>query len=318
MFGTSLTPTTQPGRSTLRGVLTISLIASAVALTACGGSDKKEKATQVAAKVNKEEISVHQINFLLSQAQGIKPEQRDAASKVVLERLIDQELAYQKAQEQKLDRDPTVLQAIEAAKRQIVVQNYMAKVASAAKQPSDTEIKQYYDSKPALFSERRVFSIQELAAEVKADQVAAVKAKLAEAKNLQEVVAVLQADGIRYNANQAVRSAEQLPLAQLDTIHQMKDGQVLVEDIPSGLHVVILAASESKPVAMAQAKPFIEQFMLNERRRQLIEGETKSLRNAAKIDYVGSFAKNPGAASAPAGAASAVDAAVPALPGASQ
>ena len=308
MFGTSRNLPHQSGRIALRGALTISVIVSAVALAACGGH--KDKATQVAAKVNKEEISVHQINFVLSQAQGIKPEQRDAASKVVLERLIDQELAYQKAQEQKLDRDPNVLQAIEAAKRQIVVQNYMAKVASAAKQPSDVEIKQYYDSKPALFSERRIFSIQELAAEVKPEQAAALKAKLAGAKNMQEIVATLQADGVHYNVNQAVRTAEQLPLSQLDTIHQMKDGQMSIEEIPTGLHVVILAASESKPVALAQAKPFIEQFLLNERRRQLIEGEGKSLRNSAKIEYVGNFAKNPGAP------ASGAEVAVPALPGA--
>lgn len=310
MFGTSRTLPQQSGRAALRGALTISVIVSAVALAACGGH--KDKATQVAAKVNKEEISVHQINFVLSQAQGIKPEQRDAASKVVLERLIDQELAYQKAQEQKLDRDPNVLQAIEAAKRQIVVQNYMTKVASAAKQPSDVEIKQYYDSKPALFSERRIFSLQELAAEVKPDQAGALKAKLAAAKNLQEIVSILQADGVHYNANQAVRTAEQLPLAQLDTIHQMKDGQISIEEIPNGLHVVVLAASESKPVALAQAKPFIEQFLLNERRRQLIESEGKSLRNSAKIEYVGTFAKNPGTP------ASGAEAAVPALPGASQ
>lgn len=311
MFGTSRTLSPQPGRSALRGALTITVVVSAVLLAACG-SKKEGKATQVAAKVNKEEISVHQINFVLSQAQGIKPEQRDAASKVVLERLIDQELAYQKAQEQKIDRDPNVLQAIEAAKRQIVMQNYMSKVASAAKQPTDVEIKQYYDSKPALFSERRIFSIQELAAEVKPDQVAALKAKIQGAKNLQEIIAIMQADGVRYNANQAVRTAEQLPLTQLDAIHQMKDGQISIEEIPTGLHVVVLAESQSKPVPLAQAKPFIEQFLLNERRRQLVESEGKSLRNAAKIEYVGTFAKNPGAP------ASGAEAAVPALPGASQ
>lgn len=309
MFGTSRTLSPEAGRSVMRSALTISVVVSALALAACGGH--KDKATQVAAKVNKEEITVHEINFVLSQAQGIKPEQREQASKVVLERLIDQELAYQKAQEQKLDRDPNVLQAIEAAKRQIVVQAYMAKVASAAKQPSDSEIKQYYDSKPALFSERRVYSIQELAAEVKPDQVAALKTKLADAKNLQEIVSILQADGVHYSANQAVRTAEQLPLNQLDTISQMKDGQISVQEIPSGLHIVILAASESKPVSLDQAKPFIEQFLLNERRRQLVEAEGKSLRNAAKIEYVGSFAKSPGEAASGA-------AALPGLPGASQ
>ena len=86
-------------------------------LAGCGGGgDKGEKASQTAAKVNKEEITVHQINFVLQQQRGLKPEQAEAASKQILERLIDQELALQKALEQKLDREPRVVQQIEAAR----------------------------------------------------------------------------------------------------------------------------------------------------------------------------------------------------------
>ena len=93
----------------------------ALVLVACGGGDKKDKpASQVAAKVNKEEISVHQINFVLQQQRGLKPEQADAVSRQVLERLIDQELALQKAQELKIDRDPRVVQQIEADRKSVV------------------------------------------------------------------------------------------------------------------------------------------------------------------------------------------------------
>ena len=209
MFGISRNLPHQSGRTAIRGALTLSVIVSAIALAACGGH--KDKATQVAAKVNKEEISVHQINFVLSQAQGIKPEQRDAASKVVLERLIDQELAYQKAQEQKLDRDPNVLQAIEAAKRQIVVQNYMAKVASAAKQPSDVEIKQYYDSKPALFSQRKVYALQEFTVAAPRDASKALIEKLDAAPSPQAFVELIKNSGFKVGANQVTQAAEGLP-----------------------------------------------------------------------------------------------------------
>ena len=50
--------------------LALALAVAATALVACG--EKKEKpATQTAAKVNKEEITVHQINFVLAQQRGI-------------------------------------------------------------------------------------------------------------------------------------------------------------------------------------------------------------------------------------------------------
>ena len=109
----------------------IALTAALVLLTGCG--DKKEKsASQTAVKVNKSEITVHQINFVLQQQRGLKPEQTDAASKQILERLIDQELALQKADDLKVDRDPRVVQQLEAAKRDIIARAYLDKVGEAA------------------------------------------------------------------------------------------------------------------------------------------------------------------------------------------
>jgi hypothetical protein len=59
-------------------------------------------------------------------------------------------------------------------------------------------------------------------------------------------------------------------------------------------------------VTLEQAKPAIEQFLLNERRRELIAKELKDMRAAARIEYLGKFAE--GAASAAAAAASAAEA----------
>jgi len=286
----------------LARLTTLAVITGAVLLVGCG--EKKEKAaSQTAAKVNKDEITVHQINFVLQQQRNIRPEQADAASKQILERLVDQELALQKADELKVDRDPRVVQQLEAARREIIARAYLEKVGEAATKPTAEDIKKYYDDKPALFKERRIYSIQEIAIEAKPEQVAGLREKLTASKNINEFVEYLKASDYRFNGNQAVRAAEQLPLQSLDTFSKMTDGQAVLVPAATGVQVVVLAGSRSQPVNEEQARPAIEQFLLNERKRKLIEDDVKAMRAASKIEYIGKFAE--AAASAPAGGAAA-------------
>jgi EpsD family peptidyl-prolyl cis-trans isomerase len=246
----------------------------------------------VAAKVNKEELSVHQINYVLSQQRGLRPEQADTASRQVLERLIDQELALQKAGELRVDRDPRVLQALESARREIIARAYTEKVGEGATKPTDTEVIAYYNAKPALFKERRIYSFQELAIEAKPEQLDALRKALADAKNMPAFIEYLKSNDFRFGANQAVRASEQLPLTSLDTFAKMKDGDTMFNTTPSGAQVIQLVGSRSQPVSEERARPAIEQYLLNERKRKIIEDDIKSLRKTAKIEYVGKFAES--------------------------
>src|SRR5882724_11602299 len=83
----------------------------------CGRDSKSAAATQVLAKVNGDEISVHQLNDRLSQVQIPTDVDATAVRKQVLESLIDEQLLVQRAMADKVDRDPQVLQAIERTKR---------------------------------------------------------------------------------------------------------------------------------------------------------------------------------------------------------
>jgi EpsD family peptidyl-prolyl cis-trans isomerase len=272
-------------------VLAAVVVAMAGLLAGCG--DKKDKpATQTAARVNRDEITVHQINFLLQQQRAIPPAQAASAGKAVLEQLIDQELALQQAAEKKIDRDPRVAQQLEAARREIIARAYVEKVGSGAPRPTPQEIKKYYDEHPALFSQRRIYTLQEILVEGSPEQLDQVRSKLEAAKDLGEFVNYLRANEIKFTGNQGVRPAEQLPMSLVPVISRMKDGQTVFGKTPEGARIVILVRSVSEPVDEARAAPAIEQFLLNERKRKVVEDDLKALRASAKIEYMGEYAKS--------------------------
>jgi EpsD family peptidyl-prolyl cis-trans isomerase len=274
-------------------VAVIGMAAAVLLMGGCGDKkkDKDKPASQTAAKVNKEEITVHQINFVLQQQRGLAPEQAASASKQVLERLVDQELSLQKAQEQKIDRDPRVVQQLEASRRDIIARAYIEKIANGAPKPTPVEIKAYYDAHPALFKDRRVYNLQELAIDAKPEQLPLLKAKLSEAKEINDFISFLKTNDFKFSANQAVRAAEQLPMDSVSKFAEMKDGQSLFNQSTTGAQVVVVAATRSQPVDEARAAPAIEQFLLNERKRKLVEDDLKALRGAAKVEYIGEYAK---------------------------
>jgi len=302
--------------------LLVPLLSASLMLASCSGDkDTKKSAGQTVARVNKEELTVHQINFVLSQQRGIRPEQTDAASRQILERLIDQELALQKAGEQKLDRDARVVAQLEAARREIIARAYFDRVGDAAPKPTNDEIKKYYDDNPALFAQRRIYQLQEINIEATPDKVQGLRQVLQSAKSVNEFVQHLRDNGYRFSGNQVVRGAEQVPMNLLESLSKMSDGQTLFNAAPNGASVLVLVGTRAQPVDEKTARPAIEQFLVNDRKRRLIADDLKALRQAADIQYMGKFAEAAkeavpaAAAPTPADvAASAVGAAGAALP----
>ncbi len=262
-----------------------------LSLVGCGNERKDRPASQVAAKVNREEISVHQVNHVMQRQTGLKPEQIAEASRHALERLIDQELVIQKASETRIERDPAVLQSLDVARREIVAHAYLDKLGERAPKASAEEIKNYYNERPELFGARRVYSFQELIIEAPASQAEPLEAKFKSTKSVAEFVSYLQDQEMRFESDQTVRAAEQLPLIHLRKIAQLKDGEAIVTPTPNGVQVIVLLNSRSQPVSEERARAPIEQFLTNERKRKLAEDEVKALRSSAKVEYVGEFAK---------------------------
>lgn len=264
----------------------------ALLLAGCGDKDeaKDKAASQVAAKVNDDEITVHQLNFELGKLGNLPPEKAKQAANQVLKSMVDQVLLEQTAIEQKVDRDPQVLQAIEASRRQILTQALLEKLTANLAKPSDAEVADYYAKNPALFADRRIYRLQEINIKVTPENTASVQAQLQSTKNLPDFINWLKAQNIPARMGQSTKTAEQLPLELLPRLQQLKDGQAVTFGAPGALNILILAGSQKQPMTQEQAKPMIERFLENTKRREASLQEVKTLKEKAKIEFIGEYA----------------------------
>ncbi|WP_273432201.1 EpsD family peptidyl-prolyl cis-trans isomerase [Chitinibacter tainanensis] len=262
------------------------LIAST--LTACGEKDDKKSPSQVLAKVNDSEITVHQLNYVLAQVPNAQPEQKQQ----VLEQLVDQELLVQKATELKLDREPNVVQAIENAKRQILAQSAAERVIGKPGEPNKTAVDEFYAKNPALFAERKNYEFTTFVID-KAAYNDALNAALNNATSPMAVKAVLDAAAIKFNTNEATRTAEQLPMPMLVKFAQMNVGDIIAMSEGDKTVLLQLKATQAAPVGAAEAEPMIKRYLANNEAQTQAAQKMKGLRDAAKIEYLQKFASAP-------------------------
>ena len=191
---------------------------------------------------------MHQINHVLEQQRGLRSEQLDSVSGQVLERLIDQQLAVERAGELKIDRDPKVLTQLEAARSAIIARAYLERVGEAASKPTAEETRQYFDDNPALFRERRLFDLKELAVEATPHQVPALRARLGDKPNTDEYIEWLRGSGYMYSIHRAVRAPGQLPPTSLKAITALLDGQAQFNPVSNGVQILIRVGSTPQPL----------------------------------------------------------------------
>jgi EpsD family peptidyl-prolyl cis-trans isomerase len=258
------------------------------------------KSSQVAARVNGDEITIHQINFDLSQLGNVDAAHADQARAQVLKALVDQQLLVGQAVEERLDRDPAVLQALDADRRRVLASAYVNRLTQGVEQPSDAMIKEFYEKNPALFSQRRIYKFTELQVPTTPQNAAAIQAKLVENKNLDQFAAWLKAQNIPYQVAQSVKAAEQLPLDLLPRLAPLREGQALTVRGNGRFTVLLLVASQSQPVAETDAKASIQRYLIANAKRELAENKLNKLRADARIEYMGHFAELAARAPAPA------------------
>ncbi len=290
--------------------LVLLALLSMASLTACGD---KTGDSQVIAKVNGDEITVHQINYVMSRLGNVPTGKEDEARKQVLKDLVDQQLLVELAVDKKLNRNPNVLQAVETAKRQILAQASLEQMAQQLTEPTATEIHDYYVKSPELFANRRVYKFGEVSM-ASSTQIETVKQMLAGIRSLEEFAEKLRKENIPFKTAVTVKAAEDLPTVLLPRFSKMTKGEVAIIPTGDNLSVLQLQDFKEQPLTEEQAKGLIARFLMEQKRKTLLEAEMKKLRDSAKTQYFGVYAnaakaQQDGVAAQPA--VSAVTAAAP-------
>lgn len=276
-------------------------LAAALALAACGGKDKP--ASQTLAIVDGVEITTSQLNEELALA-NVPAAQQQAASKRLLDSLVERQLLLAAAEKDKVDRDPKVLQQIARAKAQIIAQAYVQKRVGGPARPTRAEVNTYFQEHPEYFSQRKQFKLRQLVL-ASADISDELRKLIDSAKSLDEVAAWLKEHNVRYANNQSAPTATDLPAELGKRLLAMKPGQLFI--VREGERSVLATIEEVKdvPLTLEQATPQIEQFLVAQRNKETVTAEIARLRGAAKIEFPN---KDYAAPAAPAAAKPADDA----------
>lgn len=260
------------------------LSGAVIVLAGCSADDENRN-PGVAAKVNNAEISVNQVKRLL----GPEGEPGGQEDLLALERLIDQELIVQKARQRHLERDPEVARELEASRREILVRAYLDRVVGPASPPTEEEVRAFYEANPALFAERRIYELQEISVQLGSESVEALQVVVSGSRSLKDVVDWLNDKGLAFQVAKVVRAAEQLPIDRLDDFARMRRGQVTLLPASLGGKVIHLAGVRREPLEFDAARPFIEDYLRNDRMVEAARAELARLRGSARIQYGGDF-----------------------------
>lgn len=284
--------------------LTLTLVCVAALVTACGKKSADTSAT--VATVNGEKLTQNELDFAIKQISAARPGASAPEAATVLQGMVEQRLAVQKAEKDKLDRNPGVLQSLEAARKDALARYYVEQLAEKVPKPSADEVKAYFDAHAANFGQRNVYTIQKVDARVAPDQAGPLAASVQAANGAAAVAELMKAKSSAANVTQSSQPAETLgPL--LPKISTMAVGQTIAIPQPQGLTALTLVAIQPQPVSLEQARAGIETVLWNQKKREALQAEVKELRAKARIDYLGKFA--PGTASAPAASTAALPAA---------
>jgi EpsD family peptidyl-prolyl cis-trans isomerase len=268
----------------------MSALALALAVSFYGCDRKTGESAEAAAKVNDSVISVAMLDHEVKKLGEMAPEQHQNAAGQVLKNLVDQDLLMQKAVADKLDQDGAVMLALEAARRQILSQAYVDKITANVAPPSEQEVTEYFNQHPELFSERRIYRLQEISVPVTPDNREAVKGQLATAHSMDDFLQWLKEQQIPARLSQTTKPAEQLPSELLPRLAKLKDGQAMTVQSPNSLNILVVAGSQSQPVTLEQAKASIERFVINTKKRETAAAALKEIRAQAKVEYLGAYA----------------------------
>ncbi|MEO6092506.1 MAG: EpsD family peptidyl-prolyl cis-trans isomerase [Novosphingobium sp.] len=233
---------------------------------------------QVAVKGDGFEITLAELEQMLGQAPPQPADRVAAARREILNGLIDEKLLAEAAAKDGLDKSTATVQAIEAAKRSILAQAYVAKLAGQPSPPEESRLRGYYDSHPQLFARRERFHIAEVS--LPADQADASTVTELDRLGFDQFVARLEADGKAPTVVNTTLMNDEVPAGK------MAVGSNVFYSTPGYVHLGKITAVDPAPIDYQNAKPGLAQRVLNEQTQSVVAAIVARLRKDRHVEVV--------------------------------
>jgi EpsD family peptidyl-prolyl cis-trans isomerase len=255
----------------------------ALAATSC----QKKPTGQSVAVVNGEEITASELNDALTSdnvSAGADLKQARAAE---LQKLVDRKLIVQQAKSDGLDKSPEFLNQQRRSTEDLLINMLIGRQAKTQQVPTAAEINQFEASHPGMFAKREIWTLQQILYPLPKD--AAVTAKIAAAKSLDEVAQALAAAGIQSTRGTKQFDTAILPPNVYAQLVNLAPGEPFIAPGPDKAVASVVSARQSAPLNPDQARQLALSQMRRESVSKLVLDRVKDLKAKAKIEYQPGF-----------------------------
>ncbi|NWG46209.1 MAG: peptidyl-prolyl cis-trans isomerase, EpsD family [Alphaproteobacteria bacterium] len=285
-------PPVRPGRARLAHMLALAL---ALGLGAClpdtdksaEGEARKDEDGQVVARVDGEEITIHQVNSEL-QRSGLLGSADEAARDAALQAIVRRKLLANAAMAERLDRNPLVVHNLEAARDAVMGEAYMMQELAVVTEPSLTEIDDFIARNPLLFTDRRSYVVRviEMPSEAYTDEFVPL---FDETPDFTAFKRELLGAGVAFDEARSIRLSSDFPEAVRERLAQLGVNDNLVLRTRSATQILKVEAITPMPLSTEQARVAARSILLQDRLRRTAGTLDQALAAKAEIAYYGAF-----------------------------
>ncbi|MEI7447581.1 MAG: EpsD family peptidyl-prolyl cis-trans isomerase, partial [Burkholderiales bacterium] len=255
----------------------VSILVVVLACTACSPRpDAASGSGQVVARVDGREVTVLQ----LQQALGAGRARADDpyARRLALDALVDRTLLAARARADGLDRDPAVLAQVQAAIDRVHAQAALESIAAAVPRPDPDAQRAFRDANPALFAQRRVYTVDEVSFESASLDAVALRARVATARRIEELTDWLSARGIAVARRAGTLLPEEAGTEVAATLQPRAEGDLVLLGAAPAFRVLAIRRIEPRPATGPRADAWIERHLLEAARREAVDAAVAAMR----------------------------------------
>jgi EpsD family peptidyl-prolyl cis-trans isomerase len=267
-------------RSQWVGVVSLFL---ALLVSACSGD--KAPTGQVVAIVDGEEVTVLELRSELA-GQGFRnAKDQQAAEQAALRRIINRRILAQEAREQKLGDAPEFALQRQRTEDGMLAEALQRRIAARVDKPSPHEARNYINSHPTMFGERRIFVVEQIAMQLPAER--SLLKQFEPLKTLEEVEGRLNELGIHYARSMGTIDSMKLDPKVVTSMLALPPGEPFLIPGPDGVLVNRILDSRLMPASGEQALAAATAALHAERVAAAVERESRAIiaRSEGAIRY---------------------------------